>query len=166
MAETVDGAHGLLTDWRRRTREAQWAHYAAEHRLQRSHFAIGIPLVLLTSFSGTSVFATLSTDTGTVFRSIVGLTAIAAAILGGLQTFLRVPDRAAAHRAAAGRYGSVRRAIEQELAMNPTTITPDLVTAIRVQLAELAEQSPPIPSRVWTRTERRLAQRRTQLEPV
>lgn len=159
MAEPADGAFRLLTDWRRRAREAQWAHYGAERRMQRSHFAIGIPLVLLTSFSGTSVFATLSTDTSTTFTTIVGLTAVAAAILGGLQTFLRVTDRAAAHRVAAGRYGSLRRTIEQELAINPDGITAETVTAIRDQLAELAEQSPPIPTRVWARTERHLAQR-------
>lgn len=149
----------LLQSWLRRAREAQWAHYETERSLLRVHYGIGVPLVLLTAFAGTSVFASISRQPATWFRVLVGLTSVLAAILSGLQTFLRTSDRASTHRSAAGSYGAIRRELETAIAVQQGSVTADLLTTISDRLDELASRSPAIPARVWLRVERTLAKR-------
>lgn len=149
----------LLLDWLRRARESQWGHYAAERSLLRGHYVIGIPLVLLTAFAGTSIFATISLQTDTWFKVAVALTSVVAAILSGLQTFLRNADRASNHRSAGGSYGALRRELEQWLASGGALPSAQELTTLRRRLDDLAEHSPAIPPRVWARTERRLEER-------
>src|SRR5258708_21890488 len=60
------------------------------------------PAVFFPTVGGTAVFATLENQVGVSARVIVALVSIAAAVLAGLQTFLRLSETAAAH-AQAGR---------------------------------------------------------------
>ena len=148
----------LLHDWWSRTRESQWAHYESDKFLMRIHYWIGIPLVLLTAFSGTSIFYAISTEHGRYLDFIVAATSVVAAILSGLQTFLRLPERAAAHREAAVAYSVIRRAIEERISDTEARGLGDL-SALRVQIDTVAERSPPILVRAWRRVERRLGDR-------
>lgn len=148
----------LLQRWLHRTRESQWGHYEAERSLLRGHYALGIPLVLLTAFTGTSVFGLISLNPDRWFKIVVGLTSVAAAVLSGLQTFLRMSDRAALHRGAAAAYADLRRDIEQRLATSRNQSDEDL-TQLRERLSYLADRSPAIPPRVWKRTEKTLSAR-------
>jgi hypothetical protein len=149
----------LLREWLRRTRESQWGHYEAERSLLRGHYLIGIPLVALTAFAGTAVFATLSSNPQLWFKVVVALTSVIAAILSGLQTFLRNADRASAHRTAASGYGALRRELEQSLAGDPSRLAPEQIDGFRTRLDDLAGYSPALSQRVWDRTERKLAKR-------
>jgi hypothetical protein len=159
MVTVLANREQLLQDWLRRARESQWAHYEAERSFLKQHFSIGIPLVLLTAFSGTTVFASISLNPALWFQLIVAGITVLAAILSGLQTFLRNADRASAHRAAATYYSSLRRELEQILAQPTTSLSDGEITGIREKLSELAERSPAIPSRVWKRTEKLIAAR-------
>jgi hypothetical protein len=153
-------AQQLLREWLRRARESQWGHYGAERSYLRVHYLIGLPLVVLTTFSGTSVFVTMSSTADQWFQLLVGTTSVVAAILGGLQTFLRSTDRAAAHRTAATNYASLRRRLEQAIALGTgSECDTALLDDVRDRLSELADRSPPIPQRVWRRTEKELASR-------
>jgi len=148
----------LLHDWWSRTRESQWAHYESDKALMRTHYWIGIPLVLLTAFSGTSVFYAISTEHSRYLDFIVAATSVVAAILGGLQTFLRLPEQAATHREAAVSYSVLRRAIEERIS-EAEPRGPGNLSALRSQIDSIAERSPSIPSRAWRRVERKLGDR-------
>ena len=148
----------LLNDWWRRSREAQWAHYATGRSFTRSHYIIGIPLVLLTAFSGTSVFYVMTTSPNRNLGFVVATTSVIAAILGGLQTFLRLSDQAAAHRAAAVEYSGIRRYLEEVIATCSLNGAHD-VTVLRDRFDDITKSSPPVPARVWARTEDTLAER-------
>jgi len=148
----------LLNDWWRRSREAQWAHYATGRFFTRSHYIIGIPLVLLTAFSGTSVFYVMTTNPNRKLGFVVATTSVIAAILGGLQTFLRLSDQAAAHRAAAVEYSGIRRYLEEVIATCSLNGTHD-VTVLRDRFDDITKSSPPVPGRIWARTEDTLAER-------
>lgn len=145
----------VLRDWHRRARESQWAHYEAERRLLRGHYLIGLPLIVLSAFTGTSIFASIATNPSRAFKTIVGFTALAGAILGALQTFLRSSDRAGAHRSAATDYSDLRRRLEVLLATD-TNPNNEAVEQVRSRLGELAARSPAIDPRVWRATERKL----------
>jgi len=148
----------LLEDWWRRCREAQWAHYSCSTQLMRLHYFIGIPIVILAAFTGSAAFAAISHTSGPVLRWAVGIISVLVAVLGGLQTFLRLTDRATAHRLAGADYARVRRLIEERLAGSASTA--DGQAFIRDTIDQLAERSPAIPAPVWRHTERRLEKRR------
>ena len=149
----------LLEDWWRRCREAQWAHYSCSTQLMRLHYVIGIPIVILAAFTGSAAFATVSHASGLALRWTVGVISVFVAVLAGLQTFLRLTDRAAAHRLAGADYAHARRLIEERLA-GSVGIAVDGQTSIRDIIDQLAERSPAIPASIWRRTERRLEKRR------
>jgi hypothetical protein len=148
----------LLQDWYLRCREAQWAQYAAHRQLMRAHYWLGLPLTLLAAFAGTAVFASLSDSGNVMLRIAIATTLVIVAVLGGLQTFLKLADRAAFHHVAATGYARVRRLIEEYLAASKI---PELkvLSQVRQLMDDLAEKSPTVPSAIWRRVEKRLQAR-------
>ncbi len=109
----------LLRDWGRRAERSHSINYRIAQRLSRFNVALGIPIVILTTFAGTSIFATLG-ETGIVgFKIIVGLVSVLAAVLASLQTFLRFSERAEKHRVAATRWAAIRREIDEMVSLHP-----------------------------------------------
>ena len=147
-----------MNDWWRRSREAQWAHYATGRSFTRSHYIIGIPLVLLTAFSGTSVFYVMTTSPNRNLGFVVATMSVIAAILGGLQTFLRWSDQAAAHRAAAVEYSAIRRYLEEVIATCLLNGAHD-ETVLRDRFDDMTKSSPPLSARVGGRPEDTLVER-------
>jgi hypothetical protein len=109
----------LLRNWQRRAALSQEAHYARSTRLGTYNTWLGVPVVALTTFVATSVFATLTEDVGTELRILVGAISALAAVLASLQTFLRFQERAEKHRASAELWASIRREIDEMLALHP-----------------------------------------------
>ncbi len=144
----------LLSDWLRRFRRLQRSHRDATRILRGFHFWLGIPTVVLKTFVGTSIFATLeSTDIDVKTRILVGIVSVTAGVLSALQTFLRFAERAEKHRVAGARFGALRREVEQELAL-PTRERQemkDFLDTLRERNDKLAEESPEIPRRIWHR---------------
>jgi len=148
----------LLADWYRRVRESQFAHYEASKPLARSNFLYGIPVTVLSSFVGTSFFATLENKSAIQFRILVGCTSVLAAVLSSLQTFLRFSERAEKHRAVAVRYGSLRREIEVLQAAGEP-YNPLRIDSLREKMDSLSTEAPELSERTWKRTEALLKQR-------
>ena len=149
----------LLQDWYRRAREAQFALYEAAKPLSRANYNLGIPVALLSAFVGTSIFATLQKDQAdTRLRILIGIISVLAAVLASLQTFLRLSERAEKHRAAAVRYGALRRELEAAIAKGGP-YEDKLVAGVREKLDSISSDSPEIPARVWTKVEKLLKER-------
>lgn len=146
-------ASGLLREWHRRIREAQWAHYQSQRRLQRLHYFIGIPLVVLAAVSSTALLT--NTSDGGQFTATA--TSLIAAVLAALQTFLGLGDRAAAHRVAGGEYSDLRRRVEELLAFggNEDEMRRE-VAVVREAMSGLAGRSPVISRAAWRNVERKL----------
>lgn len=109
----------LLRNWRHRAALSQEAHYARATRLATFNIWFGVPVVVLTTFVATSVFATLTEDPSLELRIFVGTVSALAAVLASLQTFLRFQERAEKHRASAELWASIRREIDEMLALHP-----------------------------------------------
>jgi hypothetical protein len=125
---------------------------------KRHHYLLGIPLVVLTAVTGTSVFATISATPQRWFQLLIGGASVTAAVLGALQTFLRPADEVAAHRSAAAAYSALRRTLEQRRVQS-SALPDDALDGARERFADLADRSPVVPPRVWERTCRRLGAR-------
>ncbi|HEY5307072.1 MAG TPA: SLATT domain-containing protein, partial [Casimicrobiaceae bacterium] len=103
---TPDVVH-LLEDWHKRCYAAQSAHYASSDLCRLLNYVIGVPAVVFASVVGTAIFAGLEKDTPKAL--LVASASILAAVLAGLQTFLRFSERAAQHATAADWYSAIRR---------------------------------------------------------
>lgn len=151
-------AADLIRHWRFRVHRVQLAHYAAGRRHARFHLWLGLPVIILGTIVGTSVFATLQQSTETWLKITVGLLSVAAAILASLQTFLGHASIAEKHRITGARYASLKQQIEL-LATMPPDDRKELRSAlleIDKQWATYREDSPNIPQKVWRRIEQTL----------
>lgn len=142
----------LLIDWYHRIRFSQYAHYESAKLLERMNYWLGVPLILLSTFVGTSIFSSLGKSVNPSTQILIGLTSIMSATLAGLQTFLRLSERAESHRKAGAEYGSLRREIQEKLA-SCSQISTENTTLIREKIDRLAKESPHIPNIIWRKRE-------------
>ncbi|MDQ4030496.1 MAG: SLATT domain-containing protein [Actinomycetota bacterium] len=146
----------LLRDWDLRAAASAETHFDSAMRLSRRNVQLGIPVVALSTFVGTSVFATLQADVGTYLRILVGGISVSAAVLASLQTFLRFAERAERHRVAADNWSAIRREIAQMLALHPTYLASrgdpkQYLDDLRRRMDDVAAQAPEMPERRWAR---------------
>jgi len=137
----------LLTEWQGKVRRAQIAHYAAANRCDRRQRYLGVPVITFSAITGATIFADVSDKR--LFLAI-GVASVATAILAGLQTFLQLPDRAEKHRAAAQRYGDLKRQCDAVLANAPTPAD-GAIDSIRIQWDAANKSSPLAVSSIWVR---------------
>ena len=137
----------LLVEWRDRANVASKTHFAVANRLSSLNMALGIPVVVLTTLVGTSVFATLQEVVNTRMRIFAGVAIVLAAVLASLQTFLSSAERAEKNWAAGEMWSSIRREITEMLALHPANLaTPDnprqYLDELRARMDEVAKESP------------------------
>lgn len=152
----------LLRDWARRAHATERAHFHLSSRLSRANTRFGIPVVALTTAVGTSVFATLEHHVGIPLRVLVGMISVLAAVLASLQTFLRFGERSEKHRAAGEAWASLRREIDQMVALPPASLASlgdpkPYLDELRRRMGEVAQQSPEMGEEGLRRPVRRYA---------
>jgi hypothetical protein len=159
MKQPLKNHEELVRDWRHRVLEAQGTHYECAKPLDRMNIWCGIPVVALSTIVGTSVFASLGESNPDLrWRIVVGLISVLAAVLSGLQTFLRFSERAEKHRSVAARYGAIRREIEQVMASGEFN-GPNgkkILDPLRAKMDALAAEAPATPQRIYKAVAARL----------
>jgi hypothetical protein len=114
------------------------------------HRALGIPVVIVTTVVGTTVFSSLGQEPHVAVVIITGLLSVAAAILSSLQTFLSYSANAERHKAAAVKYGMLRRELEQFL--DDTDQSPQVLREFsqnfRTRWDQVDQESPPAPEKI------------------
>lgn len=141
----------LLENWLRRTRESQRGHYKAAARLEHLNYWLGIPVVIMTTVVGTSVFASLQRRVDIRWQVMIGVFSVLAAVLASLQTFLRFSEKAEKDRSAGAAYGAIRRELEIFLSVAPIQEDPkQWLDGLRTRIDALAKDAPEIPVHAWT----------------
>lgn len=150
-----DSVTELLEDWHKRVYAAQSAHYASADRFRLLNYLVGVPAVIFSSVVGTAIFAGLEKDSPRTL--LVASASIVAAILAGLQTFLRFSEHASEHATAAVWYSAVRRDIESILHLPPECRGPakECVEKVRKEMNRAAQDAPELSVRFWRREARR-----------
>ena len=97
----------VLNDWHRSAGLARDAHYDSARQYANRNYWLGIPVIIFSTFVGTSIFATLQDDVNPWIRVFIGVVSVASAILAGLQTFLRFAESAERHHGAAVKYDRI-----------------------------------------------------------
>lgn len=140
----------LITLWHRRNQRVQHAHYESARKFQRMHLALGLPAIAVSTVVGTAVFASMSQAPNPMLQLLAGLLSVSAAVLSGLQTFLKYPELAEKHRLAAAKFANLTHRIELLATMEGASDA-DLLAelkAIEASWNTLREESPTLPSRV------------------
>ena len=145
----------LLEDWHKRVYAAQSAHYASADWFRLFNYVVGVPAVVFASIVGTAIFAGLEKDSRRAL--LVGSASILAAVLAGLQTFLRFPERASRHATAADWYSAIRRDIEQSLHLPVESRgkAKDCLDRVRKEINRAGQDAPELNVRLWKREAKR-----------
>jgi hypothetical protein len=157
--------NAVLGEWYDRVCVTQIGHYASAQHYSRLHYWLGIPVMVLSTVVGTSVFATLQQQQlDPILRITVGLLSVVAAVLASLQTFLGFSERAERHRVAGAKYGAVGRELQACLASTQDEVDP-CTAQIRERLDALAQESPNVPPAIYRRSEMESAEPRKRAKP-
>ena len=146
----------LIEQWRFRNHRVQLAHYESARRFERLHLWLGLPAVALSTLVGTTVFATLSKAPDISVQILVGLLSVAAAVLIGLQTFLKYSELAEKHRMAGAKFPNLKHRMELLATLPPETEVElrEALASIEDTWSKLREESPTLPTRVWRHIEK------------
>ena len=143
-------AEELLQHWRNRVYAAQSAYYFEAERLRRWHYLLGIAVVVLSTIVGSTMFADRRAGPD-IPNVVVGALGSLAAILAGLQTFLKLAEAATRHGGAADWYAAIRRDIE-ELQALPRHVRGNVQTrldAVRIDMNKAGQNAPELREHLW-----------------
>lgn len=134
----------------------RWLHDKSEKKYTKSNMLITIPVIILSTLTGTANFALSSfipaddLSAKNYASAAIGAVSIFAGILTTLGNFLRFAQGSEAHRVASVAWGKFQRQIAVEISIHPDDRMDcmDFLNICRQDLDRLIEQSPPIPDDV------------------
>jgi hypothetical protein len=142
----------LVAEWADKASCYQWMHQKTEIRFQRNNYYFTIPVIIMSTLTGTANFATnsiVSTEEQAKFVTFgIGAISLIAGIISTVANFLRYAQGSEAHRVAAISWGKFLRFFSIELSLHPNERM-DAMSFLkmgRIELDRLIEQSPPIPT--------------------
>lgn len=146
----------LMAEWSDKAGCYRWLHDRCEKKYNLKNMWITIPVIILSTLTGTANFAIDGfvpgddPDIKKYVQAGIGGVSIFAGILTTLGNFLRFAQGSESHRVAGIAWGKFQRQIAVELAIAPKDRLDcmDFLKICRAELDRLIEQSPPIPDDV------------------
>lgn len=116
---------------------------------------LGVPVVVITSVAGSTIFATSGDPATKPVQYAAGAISLLATVLASLQTFLAFGDRAEKHKNAATRYGELRTEIQVLLSteLDQTLELDKRIESIRQRWARVDREAPTLPQRIYAEAE-------------
>jgi len=139
----------LLAEWSEKATCYRWLHSRSEKRYRCRNYTFTIPVIILSTLTGTANFAMDSfvpEENKQLAMAAVGSVNIFAGILSTLQNFLRYAELMESHRLSEVQWSKFGRNISVELALDPKRRKPanDFLKVCRAEFDRLIEQSPTI----------------------
>lgn len=140
----------LLKRWGEVSSSYRFLHDRAFRIFQLRNYCFTIPVIVLSTISGTASFsiASFPVNLQTYVPMVIGGINIFVGIVQTIAQFLRISELAESHRVASTAYGKFSRNIATELSLPPNNRTYngiDFVQMCRAEMDRLLEQSPIIP---------------------
>ena len=149
----VDAEEGLLKEWAESCSVYRHLHGAAHRKYKRLQLWFSLPVIILSTITGTANFAQASIS-GPILAYIpimIGSLNIFAGVLSTISQFLHVGELVESHKNAASGFGKLSRSITTELRL-PRHLRSsdglDFVRSTRTLLDKLIDQSPAIPIKI------------------
>lgn len=111
----------LIVKWSGEAETLQRRHELLAGRYYRWHMLLGIPTVIITGGTGTTVFAGLTDDSYFMMRILTGSIAMLGAILAAVQAFMKLAGTSEKHANAAKRCRALVKELDYSKAFPPTT---------------------------------------------
>jgi hypothetical protein len=146
----------LLESWHMGLRVLHRGNFMAAKHYSRLNILLGVPVVMVTSIAGSTMFATSGESDALALQYAAGALAILATVLSSLQTFLSYGEQAAKHKEAAVKYGTLRTELQVMLTSDIAAL-PDLdarIESLRVRWAGIDAESPTLPKKIYDNTRR------------
>jgi hypothetical protein len=144
----------LVAEWADKASCYQWMHGKTEEKFSKMNYYFTIPVIIMSTLTGTANFATnsiVSTEEQAKYVTFgIGAISLIAGIISTVANFLRYAQGSEAHRVAAISWGKFQRFISIELSLHPNERM-DAMSFLkmgRIELDRLIEQSPPIPPKI------------------
>jgi hypothetical protein len=145
----------LMAEWADKAACYRWMHERTEKIFSRNDRFITIPVIILSTLTGTANFGLNSIfgdnkSAASLATLAIGGVSIIAGIITTLGNFLRYAQGSEAHRVSSISWGKFNRLITVELRINPNERMDSMsfLKICRIELDRLIEQSPPIPDSV------------------
>jgi hypothetical protein len=145
-----DSEVDLLKRWGEVSSSYRFLHDRAFRIFQLRNYCFTIPVIVLSTISGTASFSISSFPENyqVYVPMVIGGINICVGIVQTIAQFLRISELAESHRVASTAYGKFTRNIATELSLPPNNRTYngiDFVQMCRAEMDRLLEQSPIIP---------------------
>ena len=143
----------LLAEWAEKAACYRWLHNKSEKQYRCRNYAFTIPVIILSTLTGTANFAMDSfvpEERKKMAMGIVGGVNIFAGILSTLQNFLRYAELMEGHRSSGVSWSKFSRNITVELALDEKRRKPagDFLKICRAEFDRLIEQAPGIDDKI------------------
>jgi hypothetical protein len=143
----------LLKNWAEVASSYRWMHYQAYMTYKRKNLHFMIPLIIMSTVTGTANFAqnTFPEFIRPNVPQIIGAINLISAIMTTIYQFLKISEFMESHRISAVNYGKLARSITVELNLpvkDRETGGAECVKTVRTEIDRLIEQSPTIPKHV------------------
>lgn len=145
----------LMAEWADKAACYQWLHARCEKKYSQFNMAFTIPVIVLSTLTGTANFAIGSLvnndlDSQRYAQATIGCISLITGIISTVANFLRYAQGTESHRVAAIAWGKFQRQIAVELAIphGERIDCMDFLKICRAELDRLIEQSPAIPDEV------------------
>ena len=154
----------LMANWSDIASCYRLLHDRTEKRYNKFNMAMTIPVIMLSTMTGTANFGMGSLfgddQKSQRFANLaIGGVSLIAGLMTTLGNFLRFAQNMEAHRVASVSWGKFQRQVAVELALHPDERhdSMDFLKICRNELDRLIEQSPPIPEQIISKFEKQFS---------
>lgn len=153
----------ILKDWSEQASCYRWMHMRAYLRYETQNFRFALPVIILSTITGTANFAQNSfpDNMKTWIPLIIGFFNLTAGLITTVAQFLKVAELMEGHRAASIAYSKLSRNIAIELSLpanERSTIGIDYIKKCRLDFDRLIEQTPIIPSNILSHFQKNMTE--------
>ena len=144
----------ILVDWADKATCYKWLHEKSHREFARKNRWFTIPVIIMSTFTGTANFAQerIPPEYVNVFTMGIGSISIVAGIITTIQQFLKISEMCESHRISSISWGKFHRNLKIELAKSPIERTPvtQLIKASKEEFDRLIETSQSVPNHIVT----------------
>jgi len=129
----------LLITWETDLRIICQGHYDAAVMSKKFNYFMGVPVIILSTIVGTTIFSSLDTTTNVCLKIFLGLFSISSVVLSALQTFMKYSETAEEYR---------------------KEVTESWCNDFRERWDSISSESPTIPGKIWKKQHEKQNKRR------
>lgn len=145
----------LLAEWSDSAACFSFVHAECQQKCRRRNICMSLPVIILSTFSGTANFGmgSIFPETFTKANLIIGSFSLIVTLISAISNFLRYAENSEAHKIASVQWAKFQRNITTEISLSPSERAPasEFINLSRKELDRLMEQSPIVDDNVIKR---------------